>query len=259
MNSGVILSPPDTRDYTVAAVLPSVTLPPEVRLDSKLLSIRDQGWWPVCVAKSGASIMSAGYGLELSSVYLYAKCKAIDGIPDLPGTHPRVAMKIMHQQGCCLNQMLPYNMMNDPLPRITSLHDLEAEQRKIGAYARAQSLTDIKLALANGKFLMGVLLVGDNFMNYTGGEVIGPPTGTLHGYHAIVVCGYNDQRKALRIANSWGRWGDNGFAWLSYDVLAQALHWPEAWVVGINRPKTAEEIYPDRIFREQRRFLKKNS
>jgi len=78
--SGVIPSPPDERDYPVSAILPSVKLPLSIRLDHKIMSIRDQGWWPTCVGKAGASIMSAGFGVELSSTYIYTKCKEIDGI-----------------------------------------------------------------------------------------------------------------------------------------------------------------------------------
>ncbi len=252
MNSGVIPSPPDERDYPVSAILPRVTLPEAVRLDKKILSIRNQGFFPTCVGKSGAGIMSAGFKHELSSIFVYSKCKEMDGIPHLPGTYPRVAMKVMQKYGACLDKILPYSMMANPMPRVTDLHYLEAEQRKITAYARARGLEDIKQTLINGHLLMGCMLVADNFMNYRGEGIVGIPTGQTHGYHAVIICGYDDGKKALRIANSWGSWGDKGFAWLSYDYLMNQSHFPEAWVVEIRQ--SAEDIYPDRIFR----LVKKN-
>lgn len=262
MNSGVIPSPPDIRDYPVSAIVPAVLLPAEVRMDDKVLSIRDQWVFPTCVGKSGASIMSAGLREELSSVFIYSKCKELDGIPNLPGTYPRIACRVMLHYGTCTTKTLPYSQMSDPVPKLKAAHYAEASSRKIKQYARATRLKDIKLALANGHLVMGCMLVGDNFVFQRGDTTVGPPTGELHGYHAIVVCGYSDARQAVRIANSWGSlWGDNGFSWLSYSVLNNPVHWPEAWVieVGQEEPKKAAEIYPDRIFRELKRYLKKKT
>jgi hypothetical protein len=251
---GVVLSPPDERDYPVSVLFPEKKYPDSVRLDNKILAIRDQGFWPTCVGKAGATIMSAGFGVEVSSIYLFAKCKEVDLLPADAGTFPRLAMKVMQKQGCCLDKMLPYLLMNNPLPKITGLHDVEAEQRKITAYARVRSLDDIKQALVNKRLVMGVILVGDNFTSHRGDKVIGLPAGNKHGYHAITICGYDDQVQAVRVANTWGtrNWGDGGFAWLSYEYLNSMINFPEAWVVEIK--KSAEEFYPDRIFR----LLKKN-
>ncbi len=250
--SGVIPSPPDERDYPVSAILPAVTLPKEVRLDNRILNIRDQGFWPTCVGKAGAAIMSAGFKEELATIPIYSRCKAMDGIPNLPGTYPRVAMKVMQHHGTCREKTLPYQLMSSPMPQLNQAVITESGKYKIKAYARARGINDIKQAAANGHLLMAVILVGDNFMFHRGNEVLGPPRGNTHGYHAIVLCGYDDDLKALRGANSWGleRWGDRGFFWLSYDVLMNTSHFPEAWVVEVEKVKTAEEFYPDRIFRE---------
>ena len=265
---GVIPSPPSPLDYNVSRIAVPAPLPPSVRLDEKILSIRNQWVFPTCVGKAGAGIMSAYLEEELSSIYIYSKCKEIDGIPDVPGTYLKTACQVMLHKGSCTAKLLPYSDMTDPVPKMKAVHDAEATSRKINMYAKAVSLRDIKQALTNGYMLMGCMLLGDNFMYYSGDNVIGKPTGNIYGYHAIIVCGYDDTKQALRIANSWGTkgWGDNGFGWVSYDVLNSLLHWPEAWVLDVVKkkeeplkPKTAEEIYPDRIFRELRRYLKKNS
>jgi C1A family cysteine protease len=40
----------------------------------------------------------------------------------------------------------------------------------------------------------------------------------LGGSHAMVAVGFDDDRKAFRIQNSWGRgWGDGGYGWFGYD------------------------------------------
>ena len=245
INSGLIPSPPDERDFPVSAIAPAVTLPRSVRLDDKILSIRNQGFFPTCVGKSGAGIMSAGFGIPLATIPIYKICKLLDGIPHLPGTYPRTAMDVMLKYGTCRDQTMPYSLISEPMPPLTAAVERESEGYRITAYARARGITDIKQALTNGHLLMGCLLVADNFVLHKGAEVIGAPNGYEHGYHAVIICGYDDDKKALRIANSWGNWGDEGYGWLGYDVLMNVRHWPEAWVVEIRR----DNFYPDRIFR----------
>jgi C1A family cysteine protease len=41
----------------------------------------------------------------------------------------------------------------------------------------------------------------------------------------MTAIGYDDNRAAFRIQNSWGRkWGDGGYAWLGYDFWAHNTH-----------------------------------
>jgi hypothetical protein len=46
------------------------------------------------------------------------------------------------------------------------------------------------------------------------------PEYEVDGGHAICVCAYDDDRKAIRFKNSWGiGYADHGYAWLSYEYL----------------------------------------
>lgn len=50
------------------------------------------------------------------------------------------------------------------------------------------------------------------------------PTGKLVGRHAIVCLGYDIQRDAFLVRNSWGsRWGNGGDAWITYGDLKALL------------------------------------
>jgi hypothetical protein len=53
----------------------------------------------------------------------------------------------------------------------------------------------------------------------------GPPADDKRaGWHGMAVIGYDDQRQAFRLQNSWGTgWGDRGYAWISYDALKSRL------------------------------------
>ncbi len=49
---------------------------------------------------------------------------------------------------------------------------------------------------------------------------IEPAKGDFYGLHAVTCVGYDDDKKAFRIVNSWGNyWGDNGYLWLSEDFV----------------------------------------
>lgn len=40
------------------------------------------------------------------------------------------------------------------------------------------------------------------------------------GGHAVMICGYDNDKNAFLIKNSWGTgWGDEGYGWLSYDYV----------------------------------------
>ena len=257
-NFGVLPSPPDKRDYAVAMIVPPVSLPLKISMRDKVCGVFDQGFCGTCVGKASNGVMSATFEKKLSSLYIYARCKLIDGMPDQEGTYPRVANKIMQDYGSCLDSTLPYNTLKQctVMPKITPQMDKEASKFKIKRYARAYNLNDIKQGLANGHMVKAVILVGDSFIFYKDG-IMGPAQGTLYGYHEVYFCGYSDEVNAFEGVNSWGdRWGDNGFFWLSYEAAIMPTL-VESWVIEIE-PLTEDTFYPDRIFRDLWRKEGKN-
>lgn len=72
------------------------------------------------------------------------------------------------------------------------------------------------------------------------------------GSHAVTAVGYDEARQAFRLINSWGtKWGDFGFAWISYDALRSSLE--EAFVMQVETPPPAPTCslaaYPDVVTR----------
>jgi hypothetical protein len=44
------------------------------------------------------------------------------------------------------------------------------------------------------------------------------------GWHALTLVGYDDERQAFLVMNSWGRgWGNDGYAWVAYDVIRERI------------------------------------
>ena len=67
------------------------------------------------------------------------------------------------------------------------------------------------------------------FMNAGPGFVWREP-GDVKGGHAMVVVGYDDEKAAFKILNSWGSdWGDRGCGWIAYARFATVVK--EAYVV----------------------------
>lgn len=62
-----------------------------------------------------------------------------------------------------------------------------------------------------------------------------PTTGTIRssltkydGWHAVSVCGFDDQKKEFTFKNSWNQWGNGGFGTINYDYID--TYASEAWV-----------------------------
>lgn len=86
------------------------------------------------------------------------------------------------------------------------------------------TLTNLKAKLKEGPLVVGAKL-GERFMRWDDSQPITSDDPDSynggHAYHAMMIVGYDDSRKAFRIQNSWGAsdWGDNGYIWVNYDFF----------------------------------------
>jgi len=229
-NWGMLPSPPDERDWPLSRIVAPVALPRSVRLDHLVPRIKNQGQCGTCVGQAVSSAAEAGYKQKkklpeegLSALFNYARSKQEDGIPDTQGTYPRVALKVAQKEGTPPEAEFPYSLLTDclKLPNIPETVKTIAGNYKIKAYARLWTLEEIKQVLAAGKIVVAGILVTNSFLDWKGQGVIGAPEGYILGAHAVVFCGYDDDKKAIRGVNSWGEeWGDKGFFWLNYDFFS---------------------------------------
>ena len=100
----------------------------------------------------------------------------------------------------------------------TAAEKQRAARFRIKTWSRfdATDLTMVKQQLARGVVVIFGMRVGATVTGWKGDGVI-EDDRDLAGSHAMVAVGYDDDRNAFRIQNSWGRgWGEGGYGWFGY-------------------------------------------
>ncbi|TGN14505.1 C1 family peptidase [Leptospira ilyithenensis] len=85
-------------------------------------------------------------------------------------------------------------------------------------------------------------LTYENFLEAHGPAVYQSASGELLGAQSLVLIGYDDDKKAFRVWNSWGReWGDSGYLWISYSLIQKLTR--AAYTVV---PATDSKLYSEK-------------
>lgn len=138
------------------------------------------------------------------------------------------AVALMQEKGAATLGTAPYLPLDyQTQPSAEALE--EASHFRILDYDLVENVEAIKKALAEGGIVLVCARVNPEFMYGTfdlydkevhdRGSVARRPDQP-HGYHAMAIVGYNDDRLALLFMNSWGtEWGEDGFLWVAYDLL----------------------------------------
>jgi hypothetical protein len=111
-----------------------------------------------------------------------------------------------------------------------------AKALTIPAYERCETLQDIKYAIAveGQSVVLGVPVTAKWFEPYTqktGNILYAYGEDLTIGRHAVAACGYDDVRKKVEVANSWGAGvGNRGFFYIPYELFDG--EWFDAWTVG---------------------------
>lgn len=216
-------------------------LPSSVDLSGQFAPIGNQGDYGTCVAwatgyglKTALDAKSKGYSATQLKNASY-QCSAVDLWHLIPssgkstncdGSNFEPALEAMMKNGCASMADVPFTnnkMKCDGVSGKGSSNKLN--KYRVIAYSQAMASTAQGMNVANFKYylakgypiLIGAQL-GERFMAWQGSSVISSDTKDYkgqHAYHAMVVTGYNNSKKAFRVRNSWGAsWGDNGSIWV---------------------------------------------
>lgn len=135
------------------------------------------------------------------------------------GAHFPGLFALLEERGCATLATMPYTTDLTVSPGEEALE--EAQKYPILSYERLdpQNLEALKTVLADGEpVVFGAMLYRD-FISYDGG-VYTQRSPQEYGRHGMTLAGYDDDRQAFRLINSWGTsWGEEGYAWMRYDTF----------------------------------------
>ncbi|OXG00813.1 papain like protease [Flavobacterium araucananum] len=118
----------------------------------------------------------------------------------------------------------------------TASQEKNAKKNRVNDYYRLPSetgkpiLEDIKRQIANGNpVIIGIKVDYDFGSNSI--RLWDKNSSGFYGNHAVVLTGYDDEKQAFRLLNSWGSsWGENGYIWATYRKIQEAIS-PDAYVL----------------------------
>lgn len=220
-------------------------LPSSIDLSSQMPPVGNQGRQNSCVAwATGYAIKSyllknKGQSTEYDPPFAGGKGNFVfspafiynqqNGGED-KGLYYYKTMEFLKSNGVAPWSSMPYTD-KDYLSQPTQESKQEALKYKIKSFSRLnfKNPDEIKRVLAGKNVVMVGMIIDDAFYKLKGATVYDANSGQSYGGHAMTIVGYDDNKKsksgkkgAFKLQNSWGtNWGDNGFGWVSYSMLAK--------------------------------------
>lgn len=226
-------------------------LPGAVDLTDKFPPVGDQGQYGTCVTwAAGYSLKTALNGIEeglspselslasnqTSPKDLFWAIPSQNKGADCNGTYFEAALDKMIERGAATQDIVPYTSLGDCSSQPLAAWDNDAADNKLDNYrkiadesdAASMTVENFKAYLAEGRPVVFGAKLGDRFMQWNSDDVISYDTyynpGMQHAYHAIILAGYDDNRNAFRVINSWGTgWGDRGMIWVNYNFFVNSF------------------------------------
>jgi Papain family cysteine protease/Domain of unknown function (DUF4384) len=224
-------------------------LPVVIDLSSRMPAVGDQGHSMSCTAWASAYAARSYYTNTLES-------RNIRQAANLPS--PNYVFHLARQGGCDQGTSIgravdvlkngalsladyPFTDMCTPpaSPDIVArAHDFKV--RGLTRVNISQS-DDVKGQLAQLNPVVISFKVSTAWMRFRGpgtfAEPAPPADDKNQGGHAMAIVGYDEQRQAFRLINSWGKgWGDHGYAWISYNLLQTRTNAAYVLNVGAGPP-----------------------
>lgn len=213
---GAIFSPPDLRDYRIAATSIPTEFPEEFTLE--MPAVHDQGSVGSCVAHS-ISLVAEYYNQQqyniakpLSAGYIYGNRTLLTGTGS--GMITRYAISNFCADGTPYQVDFPDHyevpeIIEAVKARKDELHDMAAQFR-FTAYIKLDSEEEMKAALMAGTPII-IAVDWQKDMCYKNGKFFSTYLYGKSGGHAMVIYGWN--KDGWMVQNSWGdNWGNKGSA-----------------------------------------------
>lgn len=239
---GYLRDKPDFRDLGMARLTRAKkTNPPKIDLEKLCGPVKDQGDLGACTAFAGTGMREFLWRRDskskapppvFSPLFLYYKEREMDGdISEDGGSYGRTCVKVLRETGVCLESTdpyLPYDFKRAP----TEAQLDEAQKYRAGGYHRLNGVDDMKSCLASKYVFVVGFTVFESFERpgWTYMPIPGKHEQVLGG-HEVLFIGYDDEKSAFKVRNSWGSsWGMSGNFWFPYEAAADFNILQDAWI-----------------------------
>ena len=241
---GLILLP--AKEYESLPAVPRFRdfLPSSADLSAWLPGVGHQGTQSSCTAWATTYYMrsyyvnrdggNTGRSQSLSPAFVYNQL-APPGTGCSEGLYIRRALDFLKSRGAPPMESFPYAMSSCAAVPSQSV-DQQAGNFRIRDWKRLDrgKLDDVKGEVAAGNPVVIAMLLPPSFVAHKGSAAYDDITPSQDA-HAMTVVGYDDNRRAFRLINSWGvGWGDRGYAWISYRAFQSDV--PEAYAARVDTP-----------------------
>lgn len=237
---------PDHRDkiFKLNPVI-SANLPNYVdhRKSGFMPAVYDQGQLGSCTANSIAGALEfdrAKQKLDVwtpSRLFIYYYERLMEGtVNSDSGAAIRDGYKVINTTGYAKETTWPYQINKFNIKPNANAQTEATTYKSVSYQSVDQNEISIKSVLAEGYVISFGISVFESFESRdvaSNGIVPMPSTNESSlGGHAILLVGYDDNRKLYIFRNSWGnQWGDNGYGYLPYDYVHNQDLSSDFWVV----------------------------
>ena len=227
---------PDKRDHYATGL--SLDIPTKYTIPD-LPPIRSQGIIGSCASHGAIGCyeiqLSKRRYLEGSELFHYYYARQMNNTyPQNTGMTIRDACKTLFNYGFAFEITWPYNVdkFNDE-PSWTAR--AFSKLYKIKEYDKMFNISDIKSSIFNGIPIVCGIFVNTAFQKLNKSNYLYDPQTKSGGGHAVIICGYDDDKKVFIIRNSWGtRFGKDGYFEMTYDSFKKiSFDW---WRILIKKP-----------------------
>jgi len=182
--------------------------------------IKSQEQCGSCWAFTAAAVMEASINMNYNEIHDISEQSIIEcaGAGDCKGGNSGWAFDYFQNEGPVSEEVSPYAARNG------TCGQNRKEKFRIAAWAyiprngpeETYTVEDIKAALCKYGPLASAVTVTEHFMYYTGG-IFDEFSSQKNINHAITIVGWDDDKEAFLIKNSWGEgWGEKGYMWIKY-------------------------------------------
>lgn len=138
------------------------------------------------------------------------------------GSYIEDALMLLVDKGCTTLNNMPYNQ-NDYTTQPTAQQNYNASQYKSlnAYYTYDYELIKQWMAENNDGAVIAIPVSEDfDYLNEVNDIYDVYDSDSFRGYHALSIIGYDDNKQAFKIINSWGSgWGIEGYGWIDYDFI----------------------------------------